>query len=208
MLVTDRADWAERARQLRSHGVVRDAARFQTSPADALLGEQGPWFHEMQDLGWNYRMTDLQAALGLSQLQRLDGFLRRRREIVAAYNAAFADLDWFRTPALRHAADVGTTSWHLYTAQIDFAALGRSRTEVMAELRAAGVGTQVLYIPVYLQPWYRRTYGYGPGKCPAAEAYYARALSLPLFPAMTDADVEQVISVVRSLEVGALATHR
>lgn len=207
MLVTDRADWAERARQLRSHGVVRDPARFQTSRQDALLGEQGPWFYEMQELGWNYRMTDLQAALGLSQLQRLDGFLRRRREIVAAYNEALAGLDWLRPPGLRHTADAATTSWHLYTVQIDFAALGRSRTEVMAALRAAGVGTQVLYIPVYLQPWYRRTYGYRAGKCAVAESYYARALSLPLFPAMTDADVEQVISAVRALEVGVLAAR-
>jgi dTDP-4-amino-4,6-dideoxygalactose transaminase len=87
----------------------------------------------------------------------------------------------------------------LYTVQIDFTALGRTRTEVMAQLRAAGVGTQVLYIPVHLQPWYRRTYGYGPGKCPQAEAFYARALSLPLFATMTDADVAQVISAVQTL---------
>lgn len=199
MFVTDRADWAEQARLLRSHGIVRDPAQFELSSDDALLGEKGPWFYEMQELGYNYRLTDLQCALGLAQLAKLDDFLARRREIVAAYNAAFADLDWLRTPGVRCAADVGTTSWHLYTALIDFERLGRSRSVVMRELRAAGVGTQVLYIPVHLQPWYRRTYGYAPGKCPTAEAFYARALSLPLFPAMTDADVARVIEVVSAL---------
>lgn len=199
MFVTDRADWAEQARLLRSHGIVRDPARFELSSDDALLGEKGPWFYEMQELGYNYRLTDLQCALGLSQLAKLDGFLARRREIVAAYNTAFAGLDWLRTPGLRCAADAATTSWHLYTAQIDFAGLGRSRSEVMRALRAAGVGTQVLYIPVHLQPWYRRTYGYALGKCPVAEAFYAHALSLPLFSAMTDADVARVIEAVSAL---------
>jgi dTDP-4-amino-4,6-dideoxygalactose transaminase len=141
----------------------------------------------------------VQCALGLSQLNRLDAMLARRREIVAAYNEAFAGLPWFIRPALRNAADADTASWHLYTAQIDFAALGKPRTEVMAGLRAAGVGSQVLYIPVYLQPWYRKTYGYAPGKCPVAESFYSRALSLPLYPAMTDADVRHVIASVKNI---------
>lgn len=199
MLVTDRADWADLARTLRSHGMVRDPARFETSDDDAVLGEQGPWFYEMQELGYNYRLTDLQCALGLSQLNRLPAFLARRREIVAAYTEAFAGVDWLRTPQLRNPADAATASWHLFTVQIDFAALGKSRRQVMAELRVAGVGTQVLYIPVHLQPWYRRSYGYGPGKCPVAEAFYAQALSLPLFPAMTDTDVADVVAAVQAL---------
>lgn len=199
MLVTDRSDFAERARMLRSHGIVRDPARFLTPDDDPILGEKGPWFYEMQDLGANYRLTDLQCALGLSQLGRLDASLSRRRRIVAAYNTAFAGLDWLVTPKLRTPADADTTSWHLYTVEIDFAALGRSRTRVMQELRAEGVGSQVLYIPVHLQPWYRRSFNYGPGKCPHAEAFYARALSLPLFPAMTDDDVQQVIAAVHAL---------
>lgn len=199
MLVTDDDEWARRARLLRSHGIERDPANFTLPSADAVLGEKGAWFHEMQELGYNYRLTDLQCALGLSQLERLDGFLARRREIVAAYNAAFADLDWLTAPAPRDPADAATASWHLYSVQIDFPALGRTRSEVMARLRAADVGTQVLYIPVHLQPWYRRTYGYGPGKCPCAEAFYARVLSLPLFPAMTDRDVATVVEAVRQL---------
>jgi perosamine synthetase len=205
MLVTNRGDWAALARRLRSHGIERETGAFVTSPDDAVMSERGPWFYEMRDLGYNYRITDVQCALGLSQLDRLSSFLGRRREIVAAYNAAFADLDWLATPGLRNPADASTASWHLYTVQIDFAALGRTRTEVMAQLRAAGVGSQVLYIPVHLQPWYRRTYGYGPGKCPRAEQFYAGALSLPLFPAMTDADVARVVDAVRRLAPVAAA---
>lgn len=199
MLVTQDDEWARRARLLRSHGIERDPVRFETPADDEVLGEKGPWFYEMQALGCNYRLTDLQCALGLSQLARLDTFTARRREIVAAYNAAFSGLDWLRPPGLRHPADAATTSWHLYTVQIDFAALGRPRAQVMAELRSAGIGTQVLYIPVHLQPWYRRTYGYGPGKCPVAEAFYARALSLPLYPAMTEADVAYVITTIKAI---------
>lgn len=199
MLVTNRADWADRARRLRSHGIERDPARFERAESDPVLGEIGPWSYEMQELGYNYRLTDLQCALGLSQLERLDAFIARRQEMVARYNAAFADLPWLQVPRLRDPRDAATTSWHLYTVQIDFAAVRRSRPAVMQALRDAGVGSQVLYIPVHLQPWYRRTYGYGPGQCPAAEAFYARALSLPLYPAMSDAEVERVIGAVRRL---------
>jgi perosamine synthetase len=200
MLVTDRQDWADLARTLRSHGIVRDPSRFQISSVPGEpLAEKGPWYHEMQELGHNYRLTDLQCALGLSQLEQLPAFLARRRQIVAAYNEGLGGLEWLRPPALRHPADAATTSWHLYTVQLDFPALGRTRTEIMAELRERGVGSQVLYIPVHLQPWYRRRYGYGPGKCPVAEAFYARALSLPLFPSLTDDDVAAVIAAVKAL---------
>lgn len=204
MLVTDRDDWADLARRLRSHGIERDPARFITPTDDAVLGEPGPWFHEMQELGWNYRLTDLQCALGLAQLARLDTMLTRRREIVAAYHAAFAGLDWLTPPGLREPADAATTSWHLYVVQIDFATLGQTRSQVMHELRAAGVGTQVHYIPVHLQPWYRLNYGYAPGKCPVAEHSYVRTLSLPLFPAMTADDVARVIDAVKALAPAAV----
>lgn len=199
MLVTDRDDWADLARRLRSHGIERRSDRFETPVDDPVLDEFGPWFYEMQDLGWNYRLTDLQSALGHSQLGRLDTFVTRRREIVAAYNEALADVRWLTTPGLRHPDDATTTSWHLYTVQIDFRAIRKTRTCVMQELREAGVGSQVLYIPVHLQPWYRRTYGYGPGKCPVAEAVYQRTLSLPLYPMMSDNDARSVASVVRGL---------
>jgi dTDP-4-amino-4,6-dideoxygalactose transaminase len=199
MLVTANVEFAERARTLRSHGIVRSPDRF-VGPADCqITGEKGTWFYEMQELGFNYRLTDLQAALGLSQLSRLKAFLARRREIVAAYNAAFAGLPSLSVPRMRDPRDAAVASWHLYTVQIDFAGLGKSRTSVMSGLRDAGVGTQVLYIPVHLQPWYSQKFGYAPGKCPAAEEFYGRALSLPLYSAMTDADVDLVIQSVRRI---------
>jgi UDP-4-amino-4,6-dideoxy-N-acetyl-beta-L-altrosamine transaminase len=201
MLVTNHEQYATQARLLRSHGVVRAQEDFVGLGADSNppYTERGPWYYEMAHLGWNYRITDFQCALGLSQLRRLDPFIARRREIVARYNAAFAGLDWLAPPGLRNPLDRDHTSWHLYTVRMDFVRLGRTRSEVMQELRASGVGTQVLYIPVHLQPWYRRTFGYGPGKCPVAEACYPQFLSLPLYPELSEEDTQRTIAAVRAL---------
>ncbi|MEJ6730111.1 MAG: UDP-4-amino-4,6-dideoxy-N-acetyl-beta-L-altrosamine transaminase [Akkermansiaceae bacterium] len=200
ILLTENDDYAAHARLLRTHGMTREPGTMKglgsTTPA---LAEQGPWYYEMQKLGYNFRITDLQCALGLSQLKKLPGFIERRREIVDRYNSALSDIPWLRTPKLLRTEDADHISWHLYTVRIDFPALGRTRTEIMAALRDEMVGSQVLYIPVYLQPFYRETYGYSEGKCPAAEAYYAEALSLPLYPAMTDDDIERVIAAVKNL---------
>ena len=242
ILLTEDDEWAAKARLLRTHGITRTPSEFiglsdsPSPPSSAIspsqsaidaqpsvirdqsfLAERGSWYYEMQELGYNYRITDLQCALGRSQLKRLPEFITRRQQIVAQYNQALANLDWLKTPTLgyafspatRHAPPVtgsdfsyqlSDLSFHLYTLQIDFPRLGKTRTRVMQELREKGVGTQVLYIPVYLQPWYRRTYSYAPGKCPNAEHFYARALSLPLYPAMNDADVQKVIRSVLALE--------
>jgi perosamine synthetase len=208
MLVTENEEWARRARRLRSHGIERDPARFvglfsestsQLSTLNSQLAEHGPWYHEMAELGYNYRITDLQCALGLSQLTRLDRFVARRREIMSLYNAAFSHLSWLTTPGVKNALNRDRIAWHLYTIEIDFEAIGKSRTEVMTELRQKGVGTQVLYIPVYLQPFYQNNYGYTAGKCPVAEKHYLGALSLPLYPAMATADCERVVTAVTSL---------
>jgi perosamine synthetase len=218
ILVTDNDEWAAKARLLRTHGVTRNPADFvglvdKTTHASGFkspLSEYGPWYYEMQDLGYNYRITDLQCALGRSQLSRLPQFIERRQEIAARYNEAFSHFDWLQVPSLdtRHSSPAtpgGLTfglsdlSLHLYTVEIDFAKIGKTRTQVMKELRDKGVGSQVLYIPVYLQPWYRRTYGYAKGKCPNAEDFYARALSLPLYPSMDDKDVDTVVAAVKAL---------
>lgn len=218
VLVTDNDEWAAKARLLRTHGVTRNPSDFvglvdgttQVSGLRSPLSEIGPWYYEMQDLGYNYRITDLQCALGRSQLAKLPAFIRRRQEIVARYNEAFANLEWLQIPSLatrrqppatdsRFTFELSDLSLHLYTVQIDFARLGKTRTEVMQELRDQGVGSQVLYIPVYLQPWYRRTFSYAPSKCPNAEAFYARALSLPLYPSMTDQDVQRVVDSVQHI---------
>ena len=217
ILLTENDEWAAKARLLRTHGITRNPSEFNglSDPPSltrdlSSLAERGPWYYEMQELGYNYRITDLQCALGRSQLKRLPEFIARRQQIVAHYNKALANLDWLKTPALApwllsdaencQLKTENLISWHLYTVQIDFPRLGKSRNQVMQELRERGVGTQVLYIPVYLQPWYRRTYGYASGKCPNAEHFYACALSLPLYPAMNDVDVQKVIHSVLALE--------
>jgi dTDP-4-amino-4,6-dideoxygalactose transaminase len=225
ILLTENDEWAAKARLLRTHGITRnhdeftglDDAEFsglsfqdsaKPNPPSAIrdqssLAERGLWYYEMQELGYNYRITDLQCALGRSQLKRLPEFIARRQQIASCYNQAFSNLDWLKTPALAPwllSPAENLISWHLYTVQIDFPRLGKTRTQIMQKLREKGVGTQVLYIPVYLQPWYRRTYGYASGKCPNAERFYARALSLPLYPSMSDADIEIVIAAVASLK--------
>ncbi len=137
--------------------------------------------------------------MGISQLSRLEAFVARRRAIVARYNQAFLGIPWIVRPQVCAPADAKHISWHLYTLKIDFGTLRKTRTQVMNELRQRSVNTQVLYIPVHLQPWYRETYGYGVGKCPVAETFYKHALSLPLYPAMSDVEVERVIDAVSGL---------
>ena len=180
---------AERCRLFRSHGMIRNTSEFVTP-------ERGPWVYEMHEVGYNYRITDIQCALGISQLAKLDRFIHRRADIVAQYNAAFRTLPSVRCP---QSSDPALVAWHLYVMQFDFAALGKTRSRVMDELRQQGVGSQVHYIPVHLQPYYGNKYGYARGKCPVAEAYYQRCLSLPLFPAMTDDDVDHVILAVHKV---------
>lgn len=173
---------ADRLRRFRNHGIERDPARFRTpSP--------GPWYHEMQDLGHNFRLTDLQAALGRSQLGRLDSFVARRRAIAARYDQLLAGSPWV-TPLGRLAT--GTSSYHLYVVRIDFDAAGVSRATVMDRLRARGIGTQVHYIPVYRHP-YHAAAGWQPAQFPHAEKYYSQALSLPMYPDLRDADIQRVV---------------
>lgn len=197
ILVTDNDGYAAKARLLRTHGMTRNTDDFEGL---GIESEQGPWYYEMRELGYNFRITDFQCALGLSQLKKLPDFIKRRREIVARYNEGIKNLPWLTTPQVLREEDREEISWHLYTVQIDFPAISKTRTEVMQELRDAMIGTQVLYIPVHLQPYYRNTYGYQAGKCPVAEAYYEQALSLPLYPLLTDDDVDRVIAAIRNLQ--------
>lgn len=178
----------ERLLLLRSHGITKEASQMSQCP--------GSWYYEMQTVGFNYRLTDIQAALGSSQLKRLDTFKRRRLEIVRAYQAGFKGLAWLKGPCER---DQDGFCYHLYVVRVDFEALGLTRQAVMDQLKEQGILTQVHYIPVHTQPYYQAHYGTRAGDCPVAEAYYAQALSLPLFPAMTDADVRQVVACVKNL---------
>lgn len=173
---------------LRSHGITKEPALLSQQP--------GPWYHEMQTLGWHYRLTDMQAALGLSQLQRLETFKARRRTLVAQYNQALAELPWLKLPQEMEGL---SSCFHLYVVEIDYPALGKSRREVMESLLADGIGTQVHYIPVYHHPWYREQYGDATGTCPVAERYYQHCLSLPLYFTLSDEEQYHVIQTVQRL---------
>jgi UDP-4-amino-4,6-dideoxy-N-acetyl-beta-L-altrosamine transaminase len=184
MAMTNDPALAELMATDRTHGITRDPAELQHT-------DVGPWYYEQQRLGFNYRMTDIAAALGLSQLTRIEEFLARRREIAAAYDAAFADL-----PLACPSQDPETVSaWHLYIIRLDRRRVHRSHREIFDALRSDGIGVNLHYIPVYRQPYYREL-GFGQGYCPNAEAYYAEAISLPMYPALTDEEQREVVAAV------------
>ena len=204
MVTTDDAALAQRLRDFRTHGITRQPGRLAgLGAAEGPLAERGPWYYEMLDLGFNYRISDMNCALGLSQLRRLEAFVQRRREIAAAYGRGLAGLPGLSLPPsdlTGAGGDDGTRhAFHLYPLQLDFSRLGRTRTQAMAALLRGGVGTQVHYIPVCLQPYYRARFGLSPGYCPGAERYYARTLSIPMYPALQDAEVQRVVAAVRDL---------
>jgi perosamine synthetase len=178
---------AEAMRVFRSHGMVRDQLRH-PSP--------GPWYYEQHTLGFNYRITDLQCALGISQMAKLPRFLTRRRELAARYEHALTELEHVRPVAEGTRATL--SAYHLYSVLIDFEAAGISRAAVMTGLREVGVLTQVHYIPVPAQPYYEDR-GADIRQYPGAQAYYDRTLSLPLYPAMVDGDVDRVVTALREV---------
>ena len=182
MLTTNDAGLAAKVRLLRSHGMVREPG-----------GD--PWWYEMPELGFNYRIPDILCALGLSQLAKLDRFVARRRELTALYGLRLAE----RCPRVRlaHSPAHSNPALHLLTVLIDFEAEGLSRRTVVDSLKAQGIGTQVHYIPVHRQPYYVNRQGLA--DLPGADAWYARCLTLPLFPAMTDDDVERVVDALAGI---------
>ena len=184
---------------LRSHGIVRAPEAFENHAlAFDAGGEANPWYYEMPEVGLNYRASDIHCALGLSQLGKLDRFVERRRALAARYDRQLAPL----APAVRPVARVAGNepAWHLYAVLVEFEAVGKSRARVMGELKRLGVGTQVHYLPLHLQPYYAKRYG--PQSLPGAEAYYRRVLSLPLFASMTTADVDRVVEALASVIAG------
>lgn len=191
MALTNDAELARRMRLFRSHGISKDPADF-ARPAD------GPWDYRQLVLGFNYRMTDFQAALGQSQFGRLDAFLAARRAIAARYDEALCGLDVV-CPAQSSDA---LSSWHLYVVQV----AGDRRRAVFEAMQARGIGVQVLYIPVHRQPYYEAL-GFSAGDFPVAEDYYARSFTLPIFPALTQAQQGQVVDALAAslAEVGAKA---
>ncbi len=181
-VVTGSRRLAARVRAFRNHGIIRDSG---------LLRRRGAWYYEVRALGYNYRLSDIHAALGASQLRRLDDFIRRRRALAALYTERLGHLEAIELPRAR--ADTAP-SWHLFVVRVREA---RIRRRLFEHLRAAGLGVQVHYIPVYWHPHYQ-SLGYRRGLCPQAEDFYRRAISLPLFPRMTEADVDRVVDALSS----------
>jgi len=187
MITTNDAELARRMRIFRNHGITSDHRQRE---------QQGSWFYEMVDLGYNYRITDIQCALGLSQLRKLAAWVKRRQEIAQRYNTAFAEIPAIQPLGVRTEV---SHAYHLYVIRLDLARLQATRGQIFAALRAEGIGVNVHYIPVHLHPFYRERFSTKPGMCPVAEAAYERVISLPIFPQMTDADLDNVIEAIHKV---------
>lgn len=177
MITTNNKALSDAIRNFRNHGITVDHHQRE---------KKGTWFYAMEDIGYNYRMTDFQCALGTSQLKKLPNWVQRRREIAARYDEAFD-----RTGLIKplHTRDDCYNSYHLYVVRFE-----SDRAAAFASLRSSGIGVNVHYIPVYLHPYYRKHFGTHPGLCPSAEEAYEKIISLPMYPALTDEDVEKVIN--------------
>lgn len=187
IITTNNEGYFHLLKQFRSHGICKETHRLSQNP--------GPWYHEMQILGYNYRMTDIQAALGMSQLKKLDRFLQIRRKYAHLYNEAFSGIEGLKLPV--H-TDEALSSWHLYILRLDLKQFKASRREIYEALLKENIGVNVHYIPVYYHPYYQQL-GYCKGLCPRAEALYEEMITLPLFPAMTLRDVRDVIQGVEKV---------
>ena len=187
MVTTDDPELANRMRVFRNHGITSDHHEREL---------RGSWYYEMVDLGYNYRITDFQCALGLSQLRKLKKWLERRQEIAQRYKEAFADMLGLEPLGLRNNI---SHAYHLYVLRLDLNNLRANREMLFKALRDEGIGVNVHYIPLHLHPFYRERFGTGPGLCPVAEAEYERLMSLPIFSAMTDGDVNEVVKAVQRI---------
>ena len=181
MIVTDNEEFYKKMMLFRSHGITRDE--------NLMTRNDGSWFYQQLDLGYNYRITDIQCALGCSQMKKLDRFLARRKEIVARYNEAFADCENIVTPYQLPETESG---WHLYIVQVE----NCDRRKVFEQLREAGIAVNVHYIPVYMHPYYQE-HGYKDVHCQNAEEIYSHIISLPLYPTLTVEEQEYVIETLK-----------
>lgn len=192
MALTNDADLAERMAMLRTHGITRDAKRMRGYVANPEEQTPPAWYYEQQMLGFNYRMTDLHAALGHSQLARLDEYIARRNELARRYDSLLSDLS-LRLP---HVEAGNLSAFHLYVVRLQSGATRKSHRQVFDELRQRGVGVNLHYSPVHLQPYYRDL-GFGPGLCPEAEAHGREAITLPLYSTLSDSQQDTVVAALR-----------
>ena len=213
IIVTNNKEYYEKLLLFRAHGITKDPNKFVnrdlafTQNSEIRTQNSNLWYYEMQELGYNYRITDFQCALGISQLKKVDIFLERRREIANQYNDAFKEINELTIP-ITDSSPEGTarycqppiikSAWHIYTIRLKLDRVGTTRKEIFEALRAENIGVHVHYIPVYYQPYYQEL-GYRRGICPKAEKYYEEAITLPIFPAMKDEDINDVIKAVKKV---------
>ncbi len=183
MVVTNNKKFCEKLKILRHHGIVKKP-------------KKGNWYYGVENPGYNFRLTDFQSALGINQLRKIDNFIKKRREIVAKYNRAFKDIKEIIIPTEK---DYVKSAWHIYVIQLKLDKVKVSRKKIFNELQKRGIGVQVHYIPIHLQPFYRKRFGYKKGDFPTVERYYQRAITLPLFPKMTDKQINRVIKTVKKV---------
>lgn len=195
MITTNNEELYRRLLRLRGHGVNKADDPFENSGNAFENGELNRWYYEMQELGFNYRITDIQSALALSQMGKLDRFLSRRRDLAARYDAAF---DGLKNLSVVQRDGRPISAHHLYVTRINFPEIGMSRTQLMSALMKHGIGTQVHYIPVFMHPYYQKR-GYDGDKFPVAQRYYREALSIPMFYALTDEQLSFVIGRIQEL---------
>lgn len=187
ILTTNNETFYKKMLLFRTHGITRDP--------DVLNEHHGPWYYEQQQLGYNYRITDVQSALGTSQMNKVDDFVARRRDIVQRYNMVFVDLKGIQIP---FEDDYSRSGWHIYVIKIKPEFLRVTRKEIFEALQAENIGVNVHYLPVYLHPYYRDL-GYAKGICPNAEELYENMITLPLFPSMSNEDVNDVVVAVKKV---------
>jgi UDP-4-amino-4,6-dideoxy-N-acetyl-beta-L-altrosamine transaminase len=185
-VLTNYKEYYDKLVMFRHHGITKAEGAFANKGEDV-----GQWYYEMQHLGYNYRLTDIQCALGISQLKKLDTFIQKRRQIVSVYNQAFKDNPFFDTPVEKGGVE---SAWHLYAIRLKDA-YKSTKSKIFEELRLRQLGVQVHYIPVHLQPYYQQL-GYSRDLCPQAKDFYEREISLPLYPAMSKEDIDYVIQKV------------
>ena len=183
MILTNNKDFYEKLKLLRNHEMIKKL-------------DKGKWYYEIEKPGFNYRITAFQCALGMSQLNKLDKFIKKRREIVIKYNKEFKDIQEIITPTEKSYAK---SAWHIYVIQLRLEKLKVGRKKIFEALQENGLGVQVHYVPLHFQPFYKNRFGYKKGYFPVVERYYERAITLPLFPKMTDEEFKRTVRIVKKV---------